>query len=1352
MKIKLTLIIFLTFVLITVKSEEYNYKSITTRNGLAQNDVHKIIQDSKKFIWIATNDGLNRFDGYDFKTYNKGYNGLQSNLIVSISEDKNSNIWISTADKGLFMYNRLLDKFIHLSEMTDLMHSKLPQKITRMLIDNTNNSIWVYESEAGIYKIQMNKEFNKAFYIQNFEAITKRVKNLIVRIFHCDKNGRVWIGTNKGIYFYDIKNNKFQKIKAVGESIISIKDIEKEKLGVLCSDKIVILNNLNFSILNTYPSADYNQLYFVQNSVFLANPNGLYKAQFDTKNNKIINEKKIDNFNNWKSSSIIVDNNNVIWVGFFNAGIRQYKIKSSLFKHLGGEKHIGNNFVSSLFQDNTGAIWIGTLGTGLFKYSVNSDIDANKVYPIDLLKQNKIYTITQSQKNGNIYIGTESITSNNVLEINPKTGAFKYLKTAGFSVRTLLVDSTYLWVGTYETGLLRYSLLTNKFTQINKRLTLNTEVIRSLIKDKKGNVWVGTDKGLTAITASSKFSNKLIAYKVKYTQKDATKNIDEYVLPIYESTKGDIWVGTLGDGVKQISNIQSNFNSEIKEYNTSNGLSNNTIKSIIEDNRGFIWVSTNKGLNKINPTKSEIELYDISDGLQDNEFSEMSGFKSKDGALLFGGVNGFNISYPDQIQIDTLPPVLVITDFLLSGQSVKVGERYNDRIILNSDISFTEEIELKYNQNNFSFVFAGIHYLAPSKNLYRYKLNGFDVDWTKSNSLNRIAKYTNIPPGEYQFMLEGSNLSGVWTNKPLIITVTVYPPIWATWYAYLFYLLVVVVIFIKYRKYLIKRQNQENEVMLAKLEKKRTKELMDMKVNFFTNISHEFRTPLTLILSPLQSFLSDKKVPDEIKKNTAIQTIEHNANILLKLINHLLNVSKHDQQKLEVQLKNKNFPNFINEVIHQFDFIAQSNNIALSFTSSSNEINIWFDPFLMEQIIYNLISNAFKYTPQGGKITLILKETPEDVKLAISDTGYGISKEAQNRIFERFFSVNSSENNNTINTGIGLALTKSLIEMHNGSITFTSEEGIGTTFNIIIPKNEIKSVVEVEENISLPENSSFDNSTIDTKEEAITKFDENITLLVVDDNLQIIKLLTLLFSPYYNVVSAMNGQEALEVIHDLLPNIIISDVMMPVMDGLQLCKLVKTDEKISHIPIILLSAKATTENQTEGYAYNADAYCPKPFDNKMLIALTKSIIFNKRMLAQQFRAEIDISPSKVTTTPSDEKFLRRIIQIIEDRIDDTTLSVEDLYSEIGMTANNLNKKLKALTNTTAKIFIRNIRLKRAAQLLKMQRYRVSDVAFEVGFTDIKHFRECFKKEFGLSPTEYKNEGVVDPDLIEEDEE
>jgi len=1316
-----------------------NYLStrLTTLNGLSQNDVHCIFQDSRKFIWISTNDGLCRYDGYEFKVYRKGYPGLESSVIESIIEDKQNNIWISSADKGIFKYDRVYDRFISLSKLSKVDITNLPTNIRKIYIDK-RNSLWAFTyGDSDLFRIEFDDSFSKAGRISSYKLNKAGDKVTFVTDIKTDSSGRLFVTTTNGLQNFDYKKNEFQPIDNLGCNAIAL--LPDNKMVISYFNRLMLFDPENFSTTKLKGGISINSLLCSDEKIWITNQFGIYVAKYDKLTNAIGEFEVVDRFVDLNAKTIIVDDNGSIWVGFLTTGIRQYRTNSKPFIHYGKSEKIGNNFISSLFFDHKNRFWIGTLGSGLYLIPTkNGNFEMTNLRSDDYFKNKTVYAIAQSTINNDIFVGLAQEPF--LVRINAESGSKSLMNFRLGDVRCLLADSVYLWIGSYFRGLYRCNLVSGALTKIDVKKILGTETIRDIQKDRNGNLWVGTDKGLCVIPARLINVSKIVPIPVRYVQDNETKILNSYTIPIYEGYNGNIWVGTLGDGLKVLSNIRRDFVCDIKTYSMDNGLSNNSIKSIIEDENDNIWISTNKGLNKIYPETGKIQVFDTDDGLQDFEFSELSACTGTNKMIYFGGVNGLNGFFSNQIKNDTIRPELTLTDFQLLNKSVLVGEKYDGRVILEKNITETRTIRLAHNQNNFSLVFAGLHYVSPKKNQYRYILDGYESNWTRTDASNRVAKYTNISPGKYVFRLVGSNCDDVWSTDEYRVEIVIDYPWWQTWYMYLLYLALIIILLIYMYRFAEKRQKEKTELVIANREKALTKELMNMRVNFFTNISHEFRTPLTLILSPLQSFLNDKDVPEPVKKHEALSTIQHNANVLLMLINQILTFSKNQQGKLQTNFRYENISVFLKEIFSQFNYLAINKNISLEYKTNNENLFIWYDSTIVEQIIDNLMSNAIKYTSKNGKIILELNEGEEFIAISVVDNGIGLPLEYQNQIFERFLKINTNITESVESTGIGLSLTKDLVEIIGGKITFESEENKGTTFTVILPKE--LTVKENLHSIQVAGGKAFDYKNADliiTESEIIPENNSPLkdTLLIVDDNVEVLILLRKLFGHDYDILTAENGKIAFDLIVEKMPDIVITDVMMPVMDGLELCSQIKNDKRTSHIPVILLTAKTTIENQTEGYMVRADGYCPKPFDNNLLIGLTHSILQNRKIVANRYRKNTDLQPTSLSMSSGDELFLKRLIEVIEENIQDSDLSIDTLCNKVGMQPNVLNKKLKALTNTTSTLFIRNIRLKRAAQLLSLKRYTVMEVTYEVGFNDLKHFRECFKNEFGVTPSEYK---------------
>ena len=670
----------------------------------------------------------------------------------------------------------------------------------------------------------------------------------------------------------------------------------------------------------------------------------------------------------------------------------------------------------------------------------------------------------------------------------------------------------------------------------------------------------------------------------------------------------------------------------------------------------------------------------------------------------------------------------------VNNKTLKVGEEVNRQILLERSILNTDKLTLSSRNNNFSFDFVALHFTSTDKIIYKYKLEGFDKEWITSEQGNRSAKYTNIPPGNYLFSVKASCNGETW-SEPLKMEIQVLQPLLLRWYFILLYILIsIFIVYMIIRNFKI-REKRKNELFLAQKEKQQIRELSEMKMNFFMNLSHEFRTPLTLIISPLQKLLSTPDISkDELYRH--LMNIQHNSSILLRLINQILKLSKQDKGKLDIELREGDIVEFCRNCFSQFLQIAHDKQIQFAFNTNASYILLLFDAYKMEEILYNLLSNAIKHTPDGGSITLDVMEQEKGVSIHITDSGTGMTEEVKKHIFERFYSESG--------VGIGLSLTKSLVELHKGTILFKSTEGEGTVFQVFIPFQNKNTLIEpLSETTTFSQEDSGPFTASEYIHPEIEDRDRDMSdkpaLLIVDDNKGIVQILDELFCPYYKILTAFNGKEAFDLCLSQIPSLVISDIYMPEMNGIELCSAIKSTKETSHIPVILLTAKTSKEIQQEGLSVYADAYCSKPFDNDILISTVHSILTNRQMLAQKFSNNLmsEEDPTTVFPEKTDRDFIQKIIKVVEDNIANEELSVSLLCRTIGMSQLTLNKKIKQLTNQTTNAFIRSIRLKVASQMILSQKYSISEVTYAVGFSDLRYFRECFKKEFGVLPSDYK---------------
>ena len=742
----------------------------------------------------------------------------------------------------------------------------------------------------------------------------------------------------------------------------------------------------------------------------------------------------------------------------------------------------------------------------------------------------------------------------------------------------------------------------------------------------------------------------------------------------------------------------------------------------------------------INPTTKKLEYnvvtFDENDGLVSSIFNQNAVFKNKQGKIYIGCTNGYTVFDPQTIHFNEIVPKPYFTSFFIANDELEPGQKIKGRVILNSSIVNKNKIELKYNEKNFTINFSALSYIHPEKNRYRYKLKGFDEDWIESKTGS--ASYNNLNQGTYQLIVYASNNDNVWCEQPLTLEIIIRPPFWFTWWAFVLYFLMAMLLLWYIVNFNLRKQKREFESTQRIREAKQLHEIDEMKFRFFTNISHEFRTPLTLIISPVEKLLGETKSEEE---KSLLAIIHRNANGLLELVNQLLDFRKLDVQKDSLNISVGDVVAFIKDICYSFTELANKKTISFSFSTSISELRMEFDSEKMKKIVVNLLSNAFKFTPNRGKIDVnlsLIQQLNDDkklLKISISDNGIGIPAKDLDRIFERFYRVESRENGHQTGTGVGLHIVSEYVKLHQGDIGVESVEGKGSTFTVMIPAK-----LQIYEEM-IAEHLQYEEikDVLSPDEELIEEEYRNKLplMLVVDDNEDFRNFISALFTETYRILKAGDGEEALKIILDKMPDLIICDVMMPKMDGFELCRLVKQDIRISHIPIILLTAKAGDENKYKGLEAGAEDYIAKPFNMEMLSLKVSRIIERQKKTRDQFKHKVDITTSEVQITSMDEKFVKKAVALVEANISSSDFLVEDLCREMGMSRVYFYKKILSLTDKTPSEFIRFIRLKRAADLLEKSQMFVNEVAFQVGFNDPKYFRKYFKTEFGVSPNDYK---------------
>ena len=1309
--------------------------NITIDDGLINNEVTAIHQDTYGFIWFGTRGGLNKYNGYDFNTIRSApgsVNNLSNQAVEVIAEYKNT-LWIGNKTGGLNSYNFLSDSIRHYSPPDSV---KI-QEIKSLLADR-EGSLFI-GSLHGLYLLKD----------QQFITIDNR---LTVNAMAEDDAGVIWVGTVNGLYKYDKQLKKLQTVN-LGPKIIDI-------------TSIAISNPTHTLFLGTWG-------------------NGL--IQYHTKDQSYIKylagtaPGSLPSNNTYR---VFLDRNQDVWIGTWGGGLSRFTMASSSFERIRIKPtdvyNTDYDIILSIIQDKTGIVWVGTDGGGVCKLDpYRKKFNSITNFGVDkAILENTHITAVFEGKDGGLWLGTKggglSFSADKRKFIQKDLG-FKTIR-----INTFFENDHDLWVGTGD-GLVIFKQYKNASRpELIKRsnsdtTTLSGPKITSIAKDKNGMVWVGTQEhGLNRLVS---FNNGIPVFK-RYPEKVGVAGAiqNNRISCMLVDKKNRLWVGTY-DGLHVYKRENDNFSIIKPGAKTRNALSNNTILCLAEDSFGTIWVgtqqglnalsfsddgsikiesfyqcpgfpndyihgvlidyennvwmSTNKGLTKYNVQNKNFRNFDTRDGVSSNTFSENASFLKPDGEMFFGGINGLTYFYPDSIYLNHNKPPVYFTELQINNKHVRVGEVITGGKILSSTFFLTKDIKLSYRENIISISYAALDYHAPDKNQYQYKLDGFDDQWVNTG-YNRTVTYTNLPSGSYTFKVRASNSDQTWNDTITELRIYIAPPPWKTWWAYLIYVLMIGGLLWLSRHIKLNRIYLQNRLQIANLNYEKEHEIAEIKSKFFTNISHEFRTPLTLMMGPLEDLSTDDKVDAPIK--TTVRKIQNQAQRLLSLINQLLDFHKAEAHGLTLNISIQDIVALSKSIATSFEEEAVRKGILFSFKSNKKELYLPIDKEKLESIVYNLLSNAFKFTNAGGEIRFEVNyvQAPQSLcQIIVADTGKGVRAEEKEKIFDRFYQVAQAEPGKYVGTGIGLAFVKDLIELHKGTIHLQDNQPQGSLFTIALPAAEVNH----------PEEELFESDDLQTQEHEVADENDPETtdlpiLLVVEDNEELNQYLCKILSKSGEVISARDGKEGLEKALQTIPDLVVSDVMMPEMDGYALCKTLKEDNRTSHIPVILLTAKSDDLSHVEGIQLGADAYLGKPFKPAILISHVKNLIKSRKKLKELFAHRLNLEPSEVETASFNEEFIKNAIHFVEENIEKDEFSIDELAMQLNMSRSTFYRKLKALTGMSGSDFIRMIKLKRSAQLLKTGEYTVSMAAYQAGFNDLKHFRKSFQKQFGTTPSEY----------------
>ncbi|HYO21346.1 MAG TPA: two-component regulator propeller domain-containing protein [Flavisolibacter sp.] len=1336
-----------------------SFKHISSEQGLSNSTIEVIFQDSRGFIWFGTRDGLNRYDGNQNTVYryqNGDTNSISDNYIKTITEDKEGSIWIGTLN-GLNRYDKKKNSFTRFSHRPGgLAHNH----ITSLLTDK-QGQLWIATYGGGITIYQPK---NKSFYPL---PANRALPNQRVNCLFEDSGGLIWVGTETSLTRFDPASSVFTTFYNVPGALV-IREDKKGNLWIGSLNNGLYVWNRSTDKFDAYQhneqdpaSLGSNQVRSIEidkkGNIWVGGINGgldlfhlptrsFYHYQNEPGNPFSLSQRTV--------SALCEDLQGNLWVGTHRGGVNLYmpnKERFKLYRQEQSENSLSYNDVKAFCEDGNGNIWIGTDGGGLnFFNRKNNNFQHYRYNPFqkNSLGSNEVLHVMEDSQ-GNIWVGTWGGGLN---LFNKATGTFTRFVHDGHNKNS--ISSNYvqqifedrhknLWVATYYGGLNLLDRKTKTFTRITadpqQRTTLSGNNIVSMEEDKAGNIWIGTDDG--GLNCFEQKSQSFLHYFNKEEKRPDLR-------VIFSDSKGRLWVGQTG--LYLFDEKQNKFSL----FTSSAGLANEFIKGIEEDEKGFLWISTSNGLTQYHPQTHQFKKYNTADGLQGLEFEANANLKTSDGELFFGGVNGFNSFYPADIQPNTYVPPVYVTEFMIFNKLILPNEEDSP---LQEDISATKKIRLNYQQSTLSFSFAALNYTASENNQYAYKLEGFNNNWIYAGP-ERRALYTNLDPGTYTFRVKASNNDGIWNEEGTAIEIYIHPPFWDTWWFKLLVLLVIIGAAVAF--YQFKRKQE-----LKKLEEQKREEMHQVQLQFFTNISHEFRTPLSLIMGPLEKL---EKEDTRSQFQHYYKVMHRNTRRLLGLIGELMDFRKAESGILKLKVMPGNFSLFLNEIAEEFSELAIQKNISFSVKADELETEAWFDRQIVEKIIINLISNSFKYTADGGTIRVEMLSSLQNFKpsfenelqikgdqrakkclyLLVADNGIGISKQSIAHLFERYYKITESH----MGSGIGLAFVKSLTRLHKGTISVYSELHKGTEILLALPVSkedytkeerwteEVTRTVRIEslhhkyelatdrEDVLAPPVKPSDAPALSRKH-----------MLVIDDTEELRRFLTESLSPFYEISTADDGVTGLATAKDVAPDLIISDVMMPGMNGIELCKKIKDDLETSHIPFLMLTAKDAPEAALAGVESGADYYFAKPISIDLLLVTIKNIFEQRQKLKDLYIKSHHIEAKELVHSSRDKEFMDQLIGVIESQISNPDLDVNYICKQMGMSRTKLYEKIKGITGQSIAEFVRVLRLKKAVEIMTHEDATITEVIYRVGIQTQSYFTKAFKKEFGKTPTQFLQE-------------
>jgi signal transduction histidine kinase/ligand-binding sensor domain-containing protein/DNA-binding response OmpR family regulator len=1345
------------------------FKRITSENGLSNSTIESIYQDNRGFMWFGTRDGLNRYDGYQMVVYrhdSKDSNSISDNYIRYIYEDRNKVLWIGTSN-GLNRFNTAKNNFTRYKYNSSDSKTISNNHITCIYEDRKRN-LWISTFGGGICLFQ--PKHNS--FIRLSATKSGNIGDQKVNYLFEDSKDNFWVGTENGLQLLNRQSGNFRRIPISTERadkannvIRIIKEDLNGNLLLGTEENGLIVYHPQKNSFRQFRHQEKNSASLASNlvrsilvdrkgNIWIGGINGgvdLFHPSSDSFYHYQNEPDNIFSLSQRTVSSLYEDGQGNLWVGTHRGGVNLYMPnteKFTLFRQKANENSLSYNDVKAFCEDSEGNIWIGTDGGGLNLFDRNKNTfkhyKYNPYHPKSI-GSNEVLDVTEDSE-GNLWVATWG---GGLCLLNRQTGEFTrflYDPSNKHSISSNYVQQIFedsrknLWIATYYGGLNLFNRATKQFFVVGEDSIHHTKLqgknVVSMNEDKAGNIWIGTDDGgLNCYNAKAKsFSH--------YFNKEE-KMPDLRVL--FVDSKGRLWVGQAG------LYLFDTKNNSFFIYTDKAGLSTEFIKGITEDAYGNFWIATSNGLTQFNPDNFYVKKYNTADGLQGLEFEANAYLETTDGQLFFGGLNGFNCFYPDDIKTNSFIPPVYITDFQLFNKKIQAGEKKSP---LKLDITLTKKIDLSYKQSTFSLGFAALNYTASENNQYAYMLEGWDKDWIYAGS-ERKASYTNLSPGKYTFRVKASNNDGVWNENGPSVKIIISPPFWATWWFRTLLFAAIAAVVIGYFQF-------RRRLELRKLEEQKREELHQVQLQFFTNISHEFRTPLSLILGPLERL---QKEDTDTAFDHYYKVMYRNAKRLMNLISELMDFRKTESGALKLNVMPGNMQLFLNEIEEEFSELAVQKKIDFVVKVTQVPGEVWFDRQILEKIAVNLISNSFKYTENGGSIKVEVLNSLENFKpdfeneltlknsydgkkymyLCVSDNGIGISKESIPHLFERYYKISDAH----LGSGIGLAFVKSLAVLHKAHIYVYSQRNKGTQIIIGFPVNKEdygakeRWMRDKEPGARLESIGSHEyEHPVNIGEQVLGGKTHNghaAHILIVDDNDELRRFLKESLGERYHISEAEDGPAGIIKVKEEFPDLIISDVMMPEMDGIEFCRHIKENSETSHIPFLMLTAKDGMESKLEGVASGADYYFAKPVSLQLLEMTIQNILTQKNKLKAWYTNEQYSEVKELVHSAKDKEFIEQLIAIIELQLSNPDMNIDYICTQIGMSRTKLYQKVKSITGESIGDFIRTIRLNKAVEIMTKQDVPLTDVMYSVGIQTQSYFTKAFKKKLGKTPSQFLKE-------------